>query len=141
MAKVPDEGKTGWILHVQSDPVHSGRSPGQNCQMKTPDGCFIVRGNSHKCMDICREEDAGLGIEDGQHVWHWGQRDKELRLEGSFYPFTQYTWWVHQAGTYQSSNGPDGGIVDEGHRRVTGTIIWVEPVGREHLQAYCYCYA
>ena len=68
-------------------------------------------------MDICRqeEEDAGSGIEDWQHVQHQGQRDEEPRQEGSFYPFTQYTQQVHQAGTYQSSSsGPDGGIVDEG---------------------------
>ena len=55
------------------------------------------------------------GIEDRQHVQCQSQRDEEPRWEGSFYPFTQYTRWVHQAGTYQSSsNGPDGGIVDEG---------------------------
>ena len=55
MAKCPENKPAASILHDECPSVQSATSSGQDSWPKTADGCYIVYGNGHKCMDICRE--------------------------------------------------------------------------------------
>ena len=116
MAMLPEKERAASILHEHNS-VQSATSSGQDSWLKTADAHYIVYGNGHKCMDMCREENAieacscCRSLED---IQGGGQDNQQLGQEDSFYPFTQYTQCVHQPRFYKSccdaTNGGSMGV-------------------------------